>query len=170
MEELQRPRTPEPVRAWMTSPLTWLQIRAPHQPLVTTTLCLGAGKRETLSLAQELQSYLVLLDDLEARETYRNFKLHFAPAPGAHPPAPPTAPPAGGSSHAPRAAPPPRRSAPAPGAARLALGLDMRLRMGERSASGVPWGDGFGKSAWDGGRDGVLRAACAWPSASSRAS
>src|SRR5262249_38520694 len=40
---------------------------------------------------------------------------------------------AGGSSHAPRAAPPPHRNAPAPGAARLSLVLDRRLRMGESS-------------------------------------
>jgi predicted nucleic acid-binding protein len=67
-EELQRPRTPAPVRAWMTTPPAWLEIRAPRQPLVTTTLRLGAGEREALSLAQELHADLLLLDDLEARE------------------------------------------------------------------------------------------------------
>jgi len=67
-EELQRPRTPAPVRAWMASPPAWLEIRLPHQPLVTTTLRIGAGEREALSLAQELHADLVLLDDLEARD------------------------------------------------------------------------------------------------------
>jgi predicted nucleic acid-binding protein len=67
-EELQRPRTPAPVRAWMASPPAWLDMRPPQQPLVTTTLRLGAGEREALSLAQELYADLVLLDDLEARE------------------------------------------------------------------------------------------------------
>jgi predicted nucleic acid-binding protein len=67
-EELQRPRTPAPVRAWMASPPAWLEIRVPQQPLVTTTMRLGAGEREALSLAQELHADLVLLDDLEARE------------------------------------------------------------------------------------------------------
>ena len=38
------------------------------------------------------------------------------------------------------------------GAARLSLGLDRRLRMGEGSASVVPWGDGFGKGDWAGWR------------------
>ena len=66
--ELQRPRTPTPVRSWMASPPAWLEIRPPRQPLVTTTLRLGAGEREALSLAQELRADLVLLDDLEARE------------------------------------------------------------------------------------------------------
>ena len=37
-EELQRPRTPAPVRAWMASPPAWLDMRPPQQPLVTTTL------------------------------------------------------------------------------------------------------------------------------------
>ena len=67
-EELQRPRTPTPVRAWMASPPAWLEMRAPQQPLVMTTMRLGAGEREALSLAQELHADLVLLDDLEARE------------------------------------------------------------------------------------------------------
>lgn len=67
-EELQRPRTPVPVRAWMASPPAWLELRSPNQPLLTTALRLGAGEREVLSLAQELQADVVLLDDLEARE------------------------------------------------------------------------------------------------------
>jgi predicted nucleic acid-binding protein len=66
-EELQRSRTPVSVRAWIESPPPWLEIRPPHQPLVPTTLRLGAGEREALSLAQELHADLVLLDDLEAR-------------------------------------------------------------------------------------------------------
>jgi predicted nucleic acid-binding protein len=52
----------------MASPPAWLAMRAPQQPLVTTTLRLGAGEREALSLAQELHADLLLLDDLEARE------------------------------------------------------------------------------------------------------
>jgi predicted nucleic acid-binding protein len=66
-EELQRPRTPAAVRAWIESPPAWLAIRSPREPTVSTTLRLGAGEREALSLAQELHADLVLLDDLEAR-------------------------------------------------------------------------------------------------------
>ena len=66
-EELQRPRTPAAVRAWMESPPAWLSIRSPREPVVSTALRLGAGEREALSLAQELHADLVLLDDLEAR-------------------------------------------------------------------------------------------------------
>jgi predicted nucleic acid-binding protein len=66
-EELQRSRTPAPVRAWMASLPDWLEIRAPHPSLVPTALRLGAGEREALSLARDLHANLVLLDDLEAR-------------------------------------------------------------------------------------------------------
>jgi predicted nucleic acid-binding protein len=74
-EELQRPRTPALVRTWMASPPAWVEIRALRQPLVTTTVRLGAGEREALSLAQELHADLVLLDDLEAREEAKRHAL-----------------------------------------------------------------------------------------------
>lgn len=47
------------------------------------------------------------------------------------------------------ATPIPRRSGPQHGGARLSLVLDRRLRMGEGSASGVPWGAGLGKGGWE---------------------
>jgi predicted nucleic acid-binding protein len=53
--ELQRPRTPAPVRAWIASSPPWLETRRPRQPLVTPTLWLGPGE-------------LVLMDDMEGRE------------------------------------------------------------------------------------------------------
>jgi len=67
-EELQRPRTPAPVCAWMASPPAWLEICSPRLPLITTVVRLGAGEWEALSLAQERHADLLLLDDLEARE------------------------------------------------------------------------------------------------------
>ena len=60
-EELQRPRTPAPVRAWMGSPPAWLEVRTPCQPLVITALPLGAGEREAISLAQDLRAELLLM-------------------------------------------------------------------------------------------------------------
>jgi predicted nucleic acid-binding protein len=50
VEELQRPRMPATVRAWMESPPVWLTIRSPREPPVSTTMHLGAGEREVLSL------------------------------------------------------------------------------------------------------------------------
>jgi predicted nucleic acid-binding protein len=67
-EELQRPRTPAPVRAWIVSPPAWLEVHAPRQPLITPTLPLGAGEREAVSLAQEIRADLLLMDDLDGRE------------------------------------------------------------------------------------------------------
>jgi predicted nucleic acid-binding protein len=67
-EELQRPRTPAPVRTWIVSPPEWLEVHTPRQPLTTPTLPLGAGEREVISLAQEIRADLLLMDDLDGRE------------------------------------------------------------------------------------------------------
>ena len=66
--ELQRPRTPAPVRARMASSPPWLETHGPRQPLVTPTLLLGAGEQEVITLAQDLHAGLVLMDDMEGRE------------------------------------------------------------------------------------------------------
>lgn len=64
--ELQQPKTPVRVRTWMASPPAWVEVRHPVSRPDAALLRLGAGERETLLLAQELQADLVLLDDREA--------------------------------------------------------------------------------------------------------
>jgi predicted nucleic acid-binding protein len=64
--ELQRPETPDIVRRWISQHPSWLEVRAPSA--VDTTLRLGAGEREAISLAQELKADQILLDDKQARK------------------------------------------------------------------------------------------------------
>jgi len=67
VEELQRPRTPAPVRVWMAMPPAWREVRPPRLPLITTTVPIGAGEREAIRRARDLQADMALMDDLEAR-------------------------------------------------------------------------------------------------------
>jgi predicted nucleic acid-binding protein len=50
----------------MAAPPSWLEVRQPVSRPDAALQRLGAGERDTLLLAQELQADLVLLDDREA--------------------------------------------------------------------------------------------------------
>jgi predicted nucleic acid-binding protein len=67
-EELQHSSTPPPVRAWMSSPPPWLEIRPPQQTLEAPLLRLGAGERNAILLGREIGADLLLMDDLAGRE------------------------------------------------------------------------------------------------------
>jgi predicted nucleic acid-binding protein len=67
--ELQHHRTPTVVRAWVAHPPAWFTVRQPQQRLEGEQFPkLGAGKRETIALAHELQAPLLLMDDPDGRE------------------------------------------------------------------------------------------------------
>ena len=67
--ELQHHRTPERVCVWVAHPPAWFEVRQPQQRLETAHVpTLGAGEREAIALAQELQVPLLLMDDPAGRE------------------------------------------------------------------------------------------------------
>jgi predicted nucleic acid-binding protein len=61
--ELQRPKTPAQVRAWMASPPTWLVIRQPTTLPDASLDRLHAGERDALLLMYESAAPLFLTDD-----------------------------------------------------------------------------------------------------------
>jgi len=66
--ELQRPRTPAVVRAWIAHPPTWLDIRQVSGTVEADLLPLDGGEQEAILLAQALRADVILLDDREARK------------------------------------------------------------------------------------------------------
>lgn len=74
-EELQRPRTPLPVRQWMASPPAWLDIRVPPRAPERALLRLGAGERDAIVLAQTLRADLLVMDDWDGREAALQHRL-----------------------------------------------------------------------------------------------
>jgi predicted nucleic acid-binding protein len=61
--DLQRPKTPQPVKEWIVNHPAWLEVRQGDLSLYTPQKRIGAGEREAFALALELQADAVLLDD-----------------------------------------------------------------------------------------------------------
>ena len=66
MAELQHQQTPAHVRNWISNRPAWLDVRSPS--ILDSTLRLGAGESEAISLAEELKADQILLDDKKARK------------------------------------------------------------------------------------------------------
>lgn len=66
-DELTREATPAKVRAWMSTPPRWLELRNPRQPWHELPSSLGRGETEAIALAREIHADALLVDDGAAR-------------------------------------------------------------------------------------------------------
>lgn len=64
-QELQHPNTPERIRDWMQTPVSWLKVQAPTK--IDSTLNVDQGEREAISLALEISAAAILIDDRKGR-------------------------------------------------------------------------------------------------------
>ncbi|HWE83787.1 MAG TPA: DUF3368 domain-containing protein [Terracidiphilus sp.] len=66
-DELASLLAPAPVRSWIESVPSWLEVRAAASLATGLPPGLGAGEREAISLAEELQADQLIADDQSAR-------------------------------------------------------------------------------------------------------
>jgi predicted nucleic acid-binding protein len=64
--ELQHPKTPAVVRAWIAQPPSWLEMR-PDPPGDPALALLDPGERAAIPLALAVRAYRLLSDDLDGR-------------------------------------------------------------------------------------------------------
>ena len=77
VDELQHVRTPSPVKVWMNDAPSWLEVKRVSAPLDAALAVLGAGERQAILLAQELEADVLLMDDKAGRQEAwrRNLKV-----------------------------------------------------------------------------------------------
>jgi len=75
-DELSAPDAPQAVRAWIESSPTWIEFASPGR--LDNTIKLGLGEVEAISLANEINADLLLVDDRKARFAAMNRGLTVA--------------------------------------------------------------------------------------------
>lgn len=76
LSELQRNETPNKVKSWLATNPKWLELRAAS--VIDSTITLGIGESEAISLAKEINADMVLIDDKKARQAAIERGLHVA--------------------------------------------------------------------------------------------
>jgi predicted nucleic acid-binding protein len=66
--ELNRERTPDLVKTWLSNMPEWLHVQSPMQTLTSPRTVLGAGELEAIALAAELSADALLMDDRDGRQ------------------------------------------------------------------------------------------------------
>ncbi len=78
LTEMQHPEAPPQVRAWAVSPPSWLEAKQVSQIDETLSAELGAGEREAISLALEVNANVLLIDERAGRHEAEERKLQVA--------------------------------------------------------------------------------------------
>jgi predicted nucleic acid-binding protein len=65
LTELQHAGSPQEIRQWLNLPHAWLEVRSARE--IDSTIHLGPGECEAISLAVEMHATLLLMDDRKGR-------------------------------------------------------------------------------------------------------
>jgi predicted nucleic acid-binding protein len=76
-EELKRLRTPEVVKAFISSSPSWLEVRSISTPIDSSLAELDPGEQEAITLALEIGAHALLIDDIDGRDAARLLGLRI---------------------------------------------------------------------------------------------
>ncbi len=72
-QELQQPKTPDRVRAWLQAVPEWVRVQAPTK--LDPSLEVDPGEREAICLALEIKAAAILIDDRAGRSAALRYGL-----------------------------------------------------------------------------------------------